>query len=321
MSPIQEIIPSYHSQQKLSFTDDKRAVTIGKFDACHLGHQHLIKNIRELSKDQLRPTVLTFKRQLQSEGEQNQLFTTEQQLRNFKELGIESVLLQDFDENFKALTHQEFFTKILQNYLNAQVVWVGENFCFGKDRKGTLTWLKKRLEQVGRKLFVLPSLSLAKKVISSSEIRASLRAGELKRANKMLGRPYSLEGKVVKGQQLGRDLGFPTANLSELCQLIPGCGVYAGYGFIWEEKPPSLLHRERKALPLVLNIGFRPSVSKERKLSVEAHFIGKKFDFDFLYGKKISLYLEHYLREEKRFSQRSELKRQISLDIAAAKKI
>ena len=319
-SPL-ELIASYEPYKSNKPSKIKRALTIGKFDACHLGHQKLIQNILAFEENGLRPTILSFKREKGSASYNNQLFSQDQQMRMFQELGVSALMLQDFSKSFQELSFSDFYEKILSDYLDVQVLSLGKGFCFGKNRLGTLQWLSKKFKDDGKRLNVFEPLKLDSELISSSRVREKLKVSQLSDVSKMLGRDYVLEGKVVQGQQLGRKLGFPTANLSELEQLLPVCGVYAGQGLIWETKAPSLLSQAKEACPVVVNIGYRPSVTEPKKIIVEAHFLDKNFGAHELYGKKISLYLKTYIRRERKFEDLQLLRKQISLDVARAKKL
>ena len=189
-------------------------VCIGNFDGCHLGHQKLLKHISQESKKAGLPSiVLSFdpspKIFFDPNQTLNKLFTIEQKIHAFREAGIDLVVMQTFDKQFSSISPEEFLI-LLKSKLKCRSLFVGENFRFGANRAGDISLLK---ATSGIKLNDLPVEPLENKVISSTRIREALDQGNLELVNRLLGRPYSISGVIAKGQQLGRTISFPTANL------------------------------------------------------------------------------------------------------------
>ncbi len=296
-------------------------VTIGNFDGCHVGHQSLLAKAFEISKSyQATPLVYTFDPHPQeffSGLYLPRLFNRHQKTQAFRELGVSQVVTQSFDQAFSEVCHQDFYQKCLLAQLKAKAVVVGEDFRFGHKRLGDVTYLRMQAKKDGLIIEALPALTIDGMVVSSSRIRTVLSdEGDVSLAIKMLGRPYVLQGEIVKGQQLGRTLGFPTANLSHIQQLVPRSGVYIGYAHLGP--CAHVMNMRSKLIPMVTNIGYRPTVSQTRELSVESHFLAGQYEE--LYGQKLSLYFVKRLRDEKAFADKSELVAQITIDAEQAKK-
>ncbi len=228
--------------------------------------------------------------------------------------GIEQLVLLPFDRELAALSPQNFVEKILVQQLHVQAIAVGEDFCFGNQRIGTAINLQAIAAQFGIPVTIVPIFSYEDKRISSSSIRQALSEGKIKYATTLLGRPYCLVGTVVKGQQIGRTIGFPTANIQlPTNKFIPRLGVYAVRVLMAGEKDSSLI-------PLgngVMNIGNRPTVNGTQQ-SVEVHLLEWSGD---LYGKTLTVQLEEFLRPEQKFASLEALKAQIAADCTKAKSL
>jgi len=313
-------------------------LTIGNFDGCHLGHQDLLA--KAIALGLAYPTFETlglsfyprpeafFKKK---DGEPL-LTTTAQKQRIFFEFGLNRFECLPFDDSIAQLSAQNFFKKVLRDQFKCQHLIVGEDFHFGKNREGNILWLREKTSsEQSFTLHVIPTKSLAEKKISSSAIRHILAEdGNTRQATIMLGRPYLLEGTLIKGAQVGRKIGFPTFNLKPFCQVLPKPGVYAG--FIWidlsakGQSQPTILCVDSGAQPAVINIGYRPTVTSDATLSIEAHalpgFTGPissslKTDAE-LYDKKAGFYFLDRIRNEQKFNDIGELKSQIARDCLAA---
>lgn len=234
-------------------------------------------------------------------------------------LGVEQLVMLPFDRELAALSPQEFVEKILVRLLKAKRLSVGQDFCFGKGRSGTSTDLQAIASQYDVEVIIVPNQNSEGERISSSIIRQALQAGEIDRANKLLGRPYTLTGTVEKGQQLGRTLGFPTANLQLPPQkLLPSFGVYAVRVSIEQQQQENLiLNSPPQWLPGVMNIGCRPTVNGTTP-TVEVHLLDWSGD---LYEKTLTVSLEKFLRSEQKFATLEALKAQIQADCATAKSV
>lgn len=307
----------------------KVAITIGAFDGCHLGHQALIKSaIEAASSFQGLSLAFTFdpspKTFFTGDTNGHQLFTPSQKIQSFREIGIDLALVQNFDAKFSQISHIDFFRQILCQSLQASSIHVGADFKFGNQRLGDTAYLKAAGKTQKIAVTTINPIENNGQPISSSRIRSLLsQTGDVAIVTAMLGRPYCLEGVITQGQQLGRKIGFRTANLAVEGQLIPKTGVYCGYVLLKPEATTSyLLTVPHSVRPAVFNIGFRPTVSgNESKLSIEAHILGDIGDTDSLYQQKAAYYFCDRLRDEIRFPDIETLKQQISYDIASAKKI
>ena len=281
------------------------AIALGNFDGVHLGHQAVVAPI--LNYPNCCPTVVTFEphpREFFSGQKQKSLTPTSEKVTQLKKLGITQVVLLPFDQQLAALSGSDFVEKILLQDLKVRCISVGENFCFGYQRQSTAADLEKIGSKLGIEVKVTKLKQCAEK-ISSSHIRNYLLEGEITLANKMLGRSYSLTGKVVHGQKLGRTLGFPTANLEIVEEkLLPRFGVYS-----------IKVSLEEKELLGILNIGIRPTV-QGKKESIEVHIFDWNAD---IYGKTLTVSLEEFIRPEIRFNSIEQLKNQIEQDCLKVK--
>jgi riboflavin kinase / FMN adenylyltransferase len=287
------------------------AIALGNFDGIHLGHQCVFQPILSdcLSSVLLQSTVVTFYPHPQEffSGQERKLLTPlPEKVKILEELGFEQLVLIPFDRELAALSPQQFVSEILLSKLQAKRISVGEDFRFGYQRKGTAEDLKTIAAQLGTEVLINSLKTCDHDRISSSRIRQALAQGDLEQVNSMLGRSYSLLGTVIQGQQLGRILGFPTANLllpSE--KLLPRFGVYC----------VQVSLEDSTILPGVMNIGCRPTVEGNQP-TVEVHLLDWKGD---LYGQTLSVTLEKFLRSEEKFSSLEALKTQIALDCDRAR--
>jgi riboflavin kinase / FMN adenylyltransferase len=250
------------------------------------------------------PTVLTFNPHPQEffSGQRRPLLTTpEEKAARLASLGIAQLVLLPFDRDLARLSPLEFVEQILVRQLQAKQIAVGENFHFGKNRAGNAQTLKEIAATYGITTTIVPLYRLADERVSSSSIRHALEQGDIEQANRLLGQDYSLTGMVVRGQQLGRTLGFPTANLQVLPdKFLPRWGVYG----VRVDSPHAT------GLLGVLNIGCRPTIGGEQP-SVEVHLLDWSGD---LYGQTLTLHLEAFLRPEQKFESLDALKAQIQRD-------
>ncbi len=282
------------------------ALAIGNFDGLHLGHQALLAKLTQTAKQQqLKSAVMTF------EPHPREFFTPDQaptrlaslreKLERFADAGVDIVYLCRFDKKFAALMSEDFIKKILIQSVNAQTVLVGEDFRFGAGRRGAVA----DLANAGLNLISLPQVNLAKagiqQRVSSTRVRNALDAGQLEVAKKLLGRAYSISGKVVRGAQLGRKLGFPTANVHMRHERPALTGVYAV---------------KLDGLEGVANLGVRPTVSGVPKLLLEVHL----FDFNGdLYGHHVHVEFFQKIRDEMKFDGLPALSAQIAKDAQVAR--
>ena len=266
----------------------RRAVAIGTFDGVHIGHRRVIEAALAAH---LRPTVVTFDPHPRAIlGNAVELLTTTQRrLELFEELGIEDVLLLEFDADVAALAPEEFAAWVLGG-IGAEVVAAGDGFCFGRGRSGDLGLL----ERLGYDVRRVPLVDN----VSSSHIRKLLGIGDVEHAARLLGRPAEVDGKVVLGDQRGGTLGFPTANIAvEPGHLVPAYGIYAG---------SALGH------PAAISIGTNPHYGGHER-RVEAHLLDFEGD---LYGERLVVELWERLRDEAVFGSEEELVAAIDADVA-----
>lgn len=308
------------------------AVALGNFDGIHRGHQQVIQPILESPgiipiqfgpstpisnpnkvvnpvNQHIYPSLATFyphPREFFS-GQPWKLLTPKpEKVDQLKRLGVEQLILLPFDRELAALSPEQFVSKVLIEQLQVTHVSVGEDFHFGYRRTGTAKDLQQIAATYGVQVSIVAIQMCEGERISSSLIRQSLEEGNILKANRLLGRPYTITGQVVKGQQLGRTLGFPTANLEWLTdKFLPRYGVYSV-----RVCSPSLGVQRA-----VMNIGKRPTV-KGSYLTVEIHLLDWSGD---LYGQTLTVSLEQFLRPEKTFASLDDLKKQIQADCAATR--
>lgn len=307
------------------------AVALGNFDGVHRGHQKVIQPVLNFAGASLHnyATVVTFNPHPQEffTGQSRALLTpVNEKVQQLLRLGVEQLVLLPFDQELAALSPQQFVDNILVQQLSSQRISVGEDFRFGRSRGGNATELQAIAATYGIPVTIVPLQTCEGERISSSSIRKALQQGDLQCANQLLGRPYTLIGTVVKGQQLGRTIGFPTANVQvPPKKFLPRQGVYAvrvliaeGTQSIQEEvKIPQLFNLESEQLSDfvgVMNIGYRPTVDGTNP-TVEVHLLNWCGD---LYGKTITVQLEKFLRPEQKFASLEALKAQIQADCAIA---
>lgn len=284
------------------------ALTIGFFDGVHQGHRYLLQQLEELAAaNGLSAAAVTFDRHprtvVQSDFVPSLLTTQEEKLALLSKTFSGEIIVLPFTQELSEMTAKEFMQNILREKLNAELLLMGYNHRFGHgggNPEDYVTWG----QETGIKVCLAKALAGEK--VSSSRIRNLISLGEVKKANNLLGYPYFLTGKVTEGKQIGRQIGFPTANLTLPEQkLMPACGVYA----VWVTMPD---HSKRGGM---LCIGHRPTVEQNGEISVEVHI----FDFNGdLYGTSISIDFIEKLRDERHFDSLEELQKQLILDAALA---
>ncbi len=288
-------------------------VTSGTFDGVHLGHQKILRRIREIARSMNGETVLiTFwphpRLVLYPDEHKLRLLTTfEEKTKLLRQFGIDHLITIPFTHGFSQLTSREFIDKILVDTIGTRKLVIGYDHRFGKNREGSFEYLKTHHHEFGFGLEEISRQDVDEIGVSSTKIRQALETGNIAVANSCLGRPYELNGIVIKGQQIGRSIGFPTANvhIPNDYKLIPKDGVYAVEAMVGGSLYKAML-----------NIGNRPTVDGTKK-TVEAHL----FDFQGdLYDKQITVYLKSFLRDEQKFENLEALKSQLKLDQLAAKK-
>lgn len=292
----------------------KNAVaTIGTFDGVHLGHRKIIHRLKEEAKQVSGETVVvTFHphpRKVVQHAPLQLLNTLDEKLFLLNKSGIDNVIVVPFNEAFAVQTAEEYVKDFLVNKIHPHTIIIGYDHRFGKDRSGDYHTLEKYGGQYGFKVKEIPEELLNEIAISSTQIRKALLAGKVDAANECLGYPYFLEGEVVKGKQIGRTIGFPTANIAvkDADKLIPAIGVYAVNVFV-----------DNKAYGGMLGISLRPTIEESKDVSVEVNI----FDFDKdIYQKNIKAEIVAWLRSELKFNNLDELKAALAADEKAAREI
>lgn len=282
-------------------------VTIGTFDGVHLGHQKILHRLLEICATTGGETVLvTFwphpRMVLNPDNHQIKLLSSrDEKHRLLAKFGINHLISIPFSEKFAATSSEEFIQQILIEKIGTRKLIIGYDHRFGKGREGGFEYLQANQSRFGFELEEIPREDIDQIGISSTKIRHALEAGDLATASSFLGRPYELTGQVVRGNQLGRKIGFPTANLhiNEPHKLIPRDGAYV----------VSVLYKNYE-YPGMLNIGNRPTLPGAEK-TVEAHLIGFSGD---LYNEQLEIHFHSYLREERKFANLEELTAQLNHD-------
>lgn len=282
-------------------------LTVGTFDGVHLGHQKIINEMIYQSVERsCRNLLITFEPHpqlvLAKSSEIRLLSTLEQKLDYLKYLSIQNVLVINFTKSFSELSFNSFIEDYLIKKIGLNTIIVGADHHFGKDRQGNPKILKEMGENLGFSVIEVEPLMYKDAKISSSRIRKSLLSGEIKLANEMLGKKYELKGKVVKGNQRGKEIGFPTANieLDNPHKLIPMRGVY----FVEVD----INNRNFYGM---MNIGYRPTFNNSSELILEVHIFYFRED---IYGEFIVIRFIDKLRDEKKFNSVAELKQQLEID-------
>jgi riboflavin kinase/FMN adenylyltransferase len=280
-------------------------LTLGVFDGLHLGHQRIIQTVVERAKElSAVSTAMTFdphpRAVLHPESAPPLLQTLDQRLAALEFLGIEQTIVIRFNLEFASIQAEDFLREIIYDRLQAKEVYLGKGFAFGKGRAGNIELLKSVSSELGFFADEVPEVRLRGTRVSSSKIRELLAAGSVNLARRMLGRPYGVEGKIIRGDRRGHTIGFPTANLQPQNRVIPRTGVYVTATLIGDTWRRS-----------ITNVGIRPTFGGDAEPSVETYI----FDFDGdLYGDVLRVRFLHRLRDEKKFSGIEELKAQIELD-------
>ena len=288
-------------------------LTIGNFDGIHQGHRALLGRLKTIAaREHLLPAVLTFephpREYFSPESAPARLSTLREKLELIEDEDVAATWVCRFNARFAALSAEEFIERVLVDTLRVKHLIIGDDFCFGADRSGNFALLSDAGKRYGFALEAVAGVTVDGQRASSSAVRAALAAGQLDLAERLLGRPYSIDGRVVRGDQLGRQLGFATANIRIKHDKPPLLGVFAV-----EVSGPGLAGSPLKG---VANLGFRPSLNKTRQALLEVHL------FDFagdLYGTHLNVRFQHQLRDEMKFPNLDALKAQIALDVSEAK--
>lgn len=293
--------------------DRKSCLTIGNFDGLHRGHFELIsQTVSAARKAGTLAGVVTFDphpvKVLYPERGLKELFQLEQLLPVFEEWGVDFVVVQKFDYFFSQVSAGEFIENYLARYLKPVRIIIGYDFAFGSDRAGSFQTLKEGEKKFGYEVSSVTPVAHLDKPISSSRIREALAAGEVEVVEELLGRPYFVDGVIREGHARGRQIGFPTANLTTAAEILPRTGVYCTFFEVGGKRHPA-----------VTNVGFNPTFqegSGVQRLKIETHLLG--YDGE-LYGESIRLHFLKRLRGEVKFAGVEPLKEQIAKDVESAR--
>ena len=290
----------------------KSVILIGNFDGLHLGHQKLFK-LAQLykKKNNLKIGVINFnpmpKMFFNKSLKNFRLSSINQKLNLLNDLGIDFIITKKFNKIFSKTKSIDFIKNILSQKLNAKFIFVSNNFRFGNQREGDVNLLIKNEKNYNYKLVKPKPLIVSQKIVSSSLIRSLLEKGFLEKANKLLGRKWSIEGVVQKGRQIGKKIGFPTCNIDIKDYVLAKPGVYA---------VKVLRKNNSKYIKGIANLGYRPTFN-QKKILLEVHL----FNFSGnLYNKYLSVEFLKFIRKEKKFKNINQLRTQIKTDLSIAKK-
>ncbi len=282
-------------------------LTPGSFDGMHLGHQKIVKKVvnraREMEGTSMIITFDPHPRRIICGGNYPPLLTTgAKKLQLMDHLGVDTCLIINFDKSFSRMSPREFIVKVLCQRLNVKEIFVGSNYLFGKGKAGDIDFLIRMGKQYGFRVNKVNAVRRKGEVISSTRIRQLIQKGELKPAGELLGRPYSVSGKVKRGDKKSYLIGYPTANLSPREEVLPPEGAYVAW-----------VRLDKESYAGVVGI-----IEKNKKMVVEAHLLNFKGE---LYGLDIEIVFLKMLRGKMCFSHREEAKRQIRKDAEIARKM
>ncbi len=288
----------------------ERVVTIGTFDGVHRGHQRLLARAVERGEElQLPVTGITFEpvpaAVLRPESFPGRIATAQEKLALLSEAGLDEIVVVPFTPELSTWSPDDFM-RWLQEKTGLRELWVGEEFALGKNRTGTVERLTEIGEALGFRVVTVPRLTNGSEVVSSSQVRSAVMAGDVARARRLLGRPFRVAGEVVHGQHLGRQIGFPTANVAPPPGLAPlADGIFAAWAWLPDEEAPR---------PAVTYIGSRPTVDDGERM-IETHLLDFEGD---LYGQTLATDFLERIRPDARFDSLEDLIAQQRIDKAQA---
>ena len=303
---------SLYNNFDLKNNHKKSIILIGNFDGLHLGHQKLFSLAKKYKKKySLKIGVLTFEPMPKMYFNKNiknfRISNQKQKINLLKNYNVDFVITKKFNKKFSKTKSNDFIKKILVNKFNAKFIFVSNNFRFGNKREGNVKQLIKNESLFNYKIVKPKPLLIKKKIVSSSLIRNYLQKGKLREANKLLSRNWSIQGNVQKGKQIGKKIGFPTANIDIKDSVLACPGVYA---------VKAKIHKSEKYLKGIANLGYRPTCNGE-KILLE----GPLFNFSRnRYDKYLTVEFLKFIRKEIKFKNADQLKKQIRKDLVVAKK-
>ncbi|MGC9967907.1 MAG: bifunctional riboflavin kinase/FAD synthetase [Syntrophobacteraceae bacterium] len=287
------------------------AITIGNFDGVHMGHQALFRRVKQWAEElNGESIVVTFDPHplevLFPEKAPSFITSHRQKLDLIASCGIDATIVIPFDHEFSRMSAREFVEVILVEKIGTRAIVVGHDYLFGHSREGDIPFLRQLGEQYGFKVEIVTAIRMNSTPVSSTSIRQMIASGNVREANKLLGRPFEVSGTVIEGRKRGVGLGFPTANIRMPAMASPRTGVYAVEAEV-----------DGKRYGGAANLGYNPTFG-DSELSLEAHL----FDFNQdIYGKPITIRFIDRLRDEKRFSGPEELSAQIKKDVETARRV
>ena len=296
----------------INFNHKNSIILIGNFDGIHKGHQKLFLLAKKYKKKySSKIGVLTFEPMPKMFFNKNlnnfRISSLQQKINNLKDLNVDFLLIKKFDRKFSKIKSIKFIKEILGKKLKPKFIFVSNNFRFGNKREGTVRELIKFEKKCGYKVVKPQPLLTDKKIASSSLVRKFLKRGKLEKANKILNRNWSITGKVQKGKQLGKKIGFPTANIDIKDYILACPGVYA---------VKAKRYGENNFIKGIANLGYRPTFNG-KKILLEVHL----FNFSGnLYNKYLTVEFKKFIRKEKKFKNVEQLRKQIKTDLLIAKK-
>jgi riboflavin kinase/FMN adenylyltransferase len=301
----------------IHYPDDARparwnqpVVALGNFDGVHRGHRKILERAHRVAFERgATPVAVTFdphpSRVVRPDKAQPLLMTTDQKIEALGDAGVQGVAIVRFTRELSLWDPETFVRTVLVEWLRIAEVWVGANFLFGHDRSGNFSMLRSLGARYGFRAEKIDPIRYKDFVVSSTRIRRLVSEGRVDEAGALLGRQYAIEGTVVHGDERGRSIGFPTANLCTVNELLPPNGVYATTTNI-----AGIVH------PSVTNIGVRPTIDDSGRIAIETHIFNFERD---LYGARLRLGFVQRLRDERAFESVEKLRAQIADDCGRAR--
>lgn len=297
----------YRDIEKFNTTTDT-VITIGNFDGVHIGHQKIIDKVVELSKKYNFESILfTFNNHpMNYFGVDIELIMSEKKkIELIFERGIKHLISIDFTDEFANLPAELFIRELLVKKLKSRYIVVGYDYRFGKKRQGDFNLLNMLSSKYGYTAIKIDKVVIDKLTVSSTNIRKLIKEGNIELANKMLGREFEMEGVVTEGDNLGKLIGYPTANINYKNYIVPKYGVYITKTFVGQDEYPSLT-----------NVGIRPTIVDKNEVRIETYILNFNRD---IYGQNVKISFLKYLREEMKFDSFNKLKLRIDEDVNIAK--
>jgi len=297
---------------------ERPILTIGNFDGIHVGHRAILDTVTQRAQA-LKGEAVVYpfephpRKVLSGQAAPRLLTTLEQKLELLARAGVDAVIVEPFDLAFARTPADVFIRNFVHERIRPLEVYVGYDFHFGRDREGSMRMLTELGPRLGFSVTILPEVVIGEGDVNSTRIRQLLGDAEVEQAARLLGRDYTVRGRVGKGEARGRRLGFPTANLDLENEVLPAPGVYAGeFRFLDDGEPPA-----GTTLPAVTNVGTRPTFGASDLVVVEAHLIDFSGD---VYGRRAELSFRFHLRPERRFAGVEALRTQIDADREEARR-